>query len=148
MAREGGLGDAGFVVLVTRRDDAVAAVDGHGFVVTPAIEAPELAEAAGLDVNLFVKVEVDNVGGSHKARHLFGVALRFLVDEALGAEPACLLAIASCGNAALGAGVIARALDRPLKVFVPTGADPAVLGRTGGLGAALPAGGLTGGGAG
>ena len=135
VAREGGLGDAGFVDLVTRLDDAVAAVDGHGFVVTPAIEAPELAEAAGLDVNLFVKVEVDNVGGSHKARHLFGVALRFLVDEALGAEPACLLAIASCGNAALGAGVIARALDRPLQVFVPTWADPAVLDRLGELGA-------------
>ncbi len=37
------------------------------------------------------------------------------------------LAIASCGNAALAAAVIARAADRRLRVFVPVDADPVVL---------------------
>ena len=39
------------------------------------------------------------------------------------------LAIASCGNAALAAAVVARAGRRPLRVFVPAGAHPAVLER-------------------
>jgi threonine synthase len=38
-------------------------------------------------------------------------------------------AIASCGNAALAASVVARAVDRPLDVFVPTWADEAVIER-------------------
>lgn len=133
----GGLGDEWFVETVERLDAAVAAVDGHGFVVTPTVAMPTLAEATGLEVDLHVKIEVDNVGGSHKARHLFGVALQMLVDEALGAPVAHQLAIASCGNAALGASVIARALDRPLAVFVPTWADPPVVEALSDLGADL-----------
>ena len=39
------------------------------------------------------------------------------------------LAIASCGNAALAAAVVAAAGGRRLRVFVPTDADPAVLRR-------------------
>lgn len=126
-AQRGGLSDEQFVDLVEHLDEAVAEVDGTGFVITPTREMPGLAAAAGLDVRLHVKIEVDNVGGSHKARHLMGVAIQMLVDEALGAEPTGPLAIASCGNAALGASVIARALDRPLQVFVPTWADPPVI---------------------
>ncbi|MEM7143359.1 MAG: PLP-dependent lyase/thiolase [Actinomycetota bacterium] len=126
-ALAGGLSDEWFVDTVERLDAAVAAVDGHGFTVTPTHRMPELAAEAGLDVDLHAKVEVDNVGGSHKARHLFGVAVRMLVDEALGAPTPERLAIASCGNAALGASVIARALDRDLAVFVPTWADPPVV---------------------
>jgi len=135
----GGMSDDEFVELVENLDQAVADVDGAGFRVTPTTAMPELAAAAGLaeGVELFVKVEVDNVGGSHKARHLMGVALQMLVDEALGAEPSGQLAIASCGNAALGASVIARALDRPLQVFVPTWADPPVIDRLTALGADL-----------
>jgi threonine synthase len=137
-ARDGGLSDERFIDIVEQLDAAVAAVDGRGFVVTPTRSMPELAAAAGFDdVELFVKVEVDNVGGSHKARHLFGVALQMLVDEALGQEPSGPLAIASCGNAALGASVIARALGRPLQVFVPTWADQPVIDRLTTLGADL-----------
>lgn len=137
-ALAGGLTDAHFVDLVERLDAAVAAVDGHGFRVTPTVAMPDLAVAAGLsDVELFVKIEVDNVGGSHKARHLFGVALQMLVDEALGAPVSGPLAIASCGNAALGASVVARALDRELQVFVPTWADPPVVEQLTTLGADL-----------
>ncbi|HEX5949509.1 MAG TPA: pyridoxal-phosphate dependent enzyme, partial [Actinomycetota bacterium] len=47
------------------------------------------------------------------------------------------LAIASCGNAALGAAVVARAAERTLRVFVPTWADPVVLERLRALGAAI-----------
>src|SRR3972149_10617633 len=39
------------------------------------------------------------------------------------------LAIASCGNAALAAAVVARAADRRLQVFIPTVADPKVVAR-------------------
>lgn len=138
-AIKGGMSDEQFVDLVEELDAAVAAVDGRGFRVTPTSAMPDLATAAGFveSVELFVKVEVDNVGGSHKARHLFGVALQMLVDEALGAPPSGPLAIASCGNAALGASVIARALDRPLQVFVPTWADPPVIEQLTTLGADL-----------
>jgi threonine synthase len=137
-ARAGGLSDEQFVELVEELDAAVAAVDGHGFEITPTRLMPELASAAGFDdVELLVKVEVDNVGGSHKARHLMGVAIQMLVDEALGAAPGGPLAIASCGNAALGASVIARAMDRPLQVFVPTWADAPVVEQLNALGADL-----------
>jgi len=138
-ALAGGLSDEQFVDLVEKLDEAVAAVDGTGFRITPTSAMPSLAAAAGLadGIELFVKVEVDNVGGSHKARHLMGVALQMLVDEILGAEPSGPLAIASCGNAALGASVIARALGRPLQVFVPTWADPPVIEQLTELGADL-----------
>jgi threonine synthase len=135
VALAGGMSDDQFIAIVQDLDAAVAAVDGHGFRITPTVETPELATAAGLDVDLRVKIEVDQVGGSHKARHLVGVALHLLVDEALGAAPAERLAIASCGNAALAAGVIARALDRSLEVFVPPWADRPVIERLGDLGA-------------
>ncbi len=136
-ALAGGLSDNWFVETVEKLDAEVAAVDGHGFTVTPTAAMPELAAAAGLDVELHAKVEVDNVGGSHKARHLFGVTIAMLVDEALGAPIPDQLAIASCGNAALGASVIARALDRELSVFVPTWADPPVVAALTELGADL-----------
>ncbi len=133
----GGVSDAEFVDLVGRLDAAVAAVDGHGFEVTPVLDGSALAAAADLDVELWIKSEIDNVSGSHKSRHLFGVALHLLVDEATGAAPVGRLAIASCGNAALAAGVIARALDRTLDVFVPTWADQPVVDRLDELGAAI-----------
>ena len=119
--RNGRLSDERFVEIVTSLDHAISAIEGHGFVVTPVIDGSALAAAAGLDVELWIKSEAGNVGGSHKARHLFGVALHLLVDEALGALPADRLAIASCGNAALGAGIVAAALDRQLEVYVQNG---------------------------
>ncbi len=116
------------VETIRRVDAAVAVVEGHGFEITPFSPEAELAAAVGLDdsVELWVKNETNNVSGSHKARHLFGVAL----DEALrpdaGDGP---FAIASCGNAALGAAVIANAVDHPLQVFVPEWANEAVVAR-------------------
>jgi threonine synthase len=54
-----------------------------------------------------------------------------------GGSGARKLAIASCGNAALAAAVVARAGGRPLEVFIPTWADPKVVARLEALGARL-----------
>ena len=123
--REAGLDDDGFVQLVEELDRAVAAVDGRGFVVTPLASHPQLAAEAGLDVDLWVKDDTHNVSGSHKARHLFGALLHL----AIGGPDDGELAIASCGNAALAAAVVARAAGRALRVFIPTWAEPAVVSR-------------------
>ena len=112
-------------------DAAVAAVEGHGFEPTPFAPAPELAEAAGIgDAELWIKDETGNVSGSHKARHLFGVALAHRLEDSGGdGREAAPYAIASCGNAALAAAVVARAVGRPIDVFVPTWANEAVVDR-------------------
>ncbi len=127
--RAGDMTDAQWVEIVSTLDAAIADIEGHGFVETPVVEASGLAQAAGLDVELWVKAEPHNVGGSHKARHLMGVAIHLLVSEALGAPKVGRLAIASCGNAAMGAGVVAAAMQRPLDVFVPTWAEESVVSR-------------------
>ncbi|MDE0665013.1 MAG: pyridoxal-phosphate dependent enzyme [Acidimicrobiaceae bacterium] len=116
-------------------DEAVGAVEGRGFEPTPFGPAPELAAAAGIgDSELWVKDETGNVSGSHKARHLFGVALTHRLEDADAGTGAPPYAIASCGNAALAAAVVARAVGRPIDVFVPTWANEAVLSRISELG--------------
>jgi threonine synthase len=55
----------------------------------------------------------------------------------LPAEDGPELAIASCGNAALAAAVVARAGGRRLRVFVPTWADAAVVDRLRSLGSVI-----------
>jgi len=136
-ARAAGWSDDTYVAMVERFDDAVAAVDGHGFRVTPFARNAALSAALGLSAagGAWVKDETGNVSGSHKARHLFGTLLEL---EAGGiATPEVPLAIASCGNAALAAAVVARAANRRLLVFIPTDADPAVVARLRSLGAEL-----------
>jgi threonine synthase len=135
--RRRGWTDQQWVDLVRRLDDRVAEIDGTGFAATPLV--PLDGPFGGGEV--WAKVETANVSGSHKARHLFGVALALSADGAASAArpPATAdlaeLAIASCGNAALAAATIAAALGRPLRVFVPSTADPAVLDRLDHLGA-------------
>ena len=125
-AMAAGWSDARYVDVVRRLDDEVAAVDGHGFRTTPLVRQTALADAIGQTGGIWAKDETGNVSGSHKARHLFGLALHLLVDEV----PAdTTLAISSCGNAALAAAVVARAAGRPLAVHVPAWADPSVLDR-------------------
>ncbi len=115
--------DDDFVSSVREIDSAVAAVDGSGFMVTPAGWHDALA-GDGAPTRVFAKDETGNVGGSHKARHLMGLLIHLAVD-AVGAD--VRLAISSCGNAALGAATVARAAGRPIDVFIPTWADPAVV---------------------
>jgi threonine synthase len=123
-----GLTDAGVVDEIRRLDEAVARVDGRGFRVTPFGRDNELSALLGMraSAGTWVKDETGNVAGSHKGRHLFGTMLELRL---IGADRGRPLAIASCGNAALAAAVVARAADWPLMVFVPTEADPAVLER-------------------
>ena len=136
------MSDEVYVELVERLDDRVAAVDGHGFRVTPFYRSDALSTHFGFDSagGVWVKDETSNVSGSHKARHLMGVMIHLLVSEAAGiTDPASrpTLAIASCGNAALGAAVVAAAERWPLRVYVPSDADSSVLSRLADLGAAV-----------
>ncbi|MCQ3814754.1 MAG: pyridoxal-phosphate dependent enzyme [Acidimicrobiia bacterium] len=134
---ETGCSDEDFVALVRSLDESVAAVTGTGFVITPASWVKSLAGgsagaggATGADTSagaagaVFAKDETSNVGGSHKARHLMGLLLHLAVDAV---AQDVRLAIASCGNAALGAATVARAAHRPIDVFIPTWADPKVV---------------------
>lgn len=149
-ARALGWSDADYIRLVGQIDAAVAAVDGPGFRITPLARSASLSDALGFAAagGVWVKDETGNVSGSHKARHLFGTLLELAVEEArraasagpaAAAVPAAArapLAIASCGNAALAAAVVARAAERHLDVFIPRDADPAVVARLRSLGAA------------
>ena len=160
VARSIGWSDADYVALVERLDRSVARVDGHGFRVTPFARSDELSARLGFSDRggAWVKDETGTVSGSHKARHLFGTLLELEVEAAraarggsarvgsadaadAGTAPApgssAPLAIASCGNAALAAAVVARAAGRPLDVFIPTDADSVVVARLRDLGARL-----------
>jgi threonine dehydratase len=132
-----GRDDQSFVALVEALDGAVAQVAGHGFRVTPLTFFPTLDEAVGTRV--LVKDETANVAGSHKGRHLFGVLLLLRVLELLGHDVPGGLVIASCGNAAVAAAVMARAGGRHLTAFVPPDAPASVRERLAGLGAAVMA---------
>jgi len=141
LARSRGMSDADFVRLVLELDAAVAAVAGGGFRPTPFTPAPTLAARLG-GGEIWVKDETDNVAGSHKARHLFGIVLALEVAERTGLTSRAEtdrrgLAIASCGNAALAAAVIARATRRPLQAFIPRDANPRVVAELDRLGVAV-----------
>lgn len=132
--------DAGYRRLVERLDASVAAVDGRGFTVTPFFRSAELSAALGFAPGggVWVKNETGNVSGSHKGRHLMGVLIHLAVMEECGVlDPRARrdLAIASCGNAALAAAVLARAGGWPLIAFVPPDADHAIVRRLRELGA-------------
>ena len=142
LARSSGLPDSAWSDIVGGLDRALTAIDGHGFRVTPMASQHPLAEALGLSGTLWVKDETHNVSGSHKARHLMGVMLYLQVLEAAKLPAGETLrtrrlAIASCGNAALAAAVVARAADWPLDVFIPPDAEMSVKARLNELGAKI-----------
>lgn len=139
LARSNGMSDSDYVSLVRDLDAAVAEVDGRGFTTTPLARGSSLESELGLtEGEIWIKDETSNVGGSHKARHLMGIAISLAVADRIGqAETASPLAIASCGNAALAAAIVARAAGRPLRVAIPTWADPIVVARLQALGATL-----------
>lgn len=125
-ARVHGMSDEDYVSLVRELDSAVEAIDGTGFHTTPWEFSEELS--------VWLKDETGNVAGSHKARHLFGLALHIEVAERTGLVKSGSLgtvdrpfAIASCGNAALSAAIITRAWGRKLRVYIPTWADAGVV---------------------
>jgi threonine dehydratase len=152
VALANGMSDADYVALVEHLDEKLVASHGRGFRETPAARHAALSDALGFSgddppsgprsrvtapAGVWVKDETGNVGESHKARHLFGILIYLEVVARLGFGPAKEppLAIASCGNAALAAGVVAQAAGRELHVFVPPHADAEVLARLEKLGA-------------
>ena len=129
---EAGRSEDDFTATVERLDRRIAQIDGRGFRVTPTSVEGDLGARLGVEV--WVKDETGNVTGTHKARHLMGLALHL---EASGVAADRRLAIASCGNAALAAATVARAAGRRLDVFIPPWADERVVGALGALGAAV-----------
>ena len=137
-----GIADGRRAAIVAELDSRIAAVDGHGFVTTPFERADALSDELGFtgDGGVWVKDETHNVGGSHKARHLFPILLHLLAAEESGRAPwneRPALAIASCGNAAIAAATLAAAVAWPLRVFVPPWASASVTTTLRGLGAQL-----------
>jgi threonine synthase len=120
---DSGTTDEEIVSRIQSLDAAVGRVDSKGLRETPFFPSDELASSLGV-ARVWVKDETGNVAGSHKIRHLAGIELWLDLHLAV---PETRLAIASCGNAALAAAVVARATNRPLDVFVPPHAEPAVL---------------------
>jgi threonine synthase len=139
VARAIGWSDADYVALARDLDGRVAAIEGHGFLPTPLHRARALADRLGMSGALVVKDETVNVGGSHKARHLMGTVLELELAARLDGSAGSVrpLAIASCGNAALAAAIVAAAWGRPLLVFVPADANPSILARLRDLGATV-----------
>jgi len=137
-ARARGMTEDAAVTLALELDAAVVSSAGAGFSVTPFEPHPSLAAAVSeVPFRLLVKDETGQVSGSHKVRHLASILLHLLAAEALGLRGGVrpILAIASCGNAALAAAVLAHAVEWPLRVFVPPWADPAIIERLDQLGA-------------
>jgi len=137
-ARDAGLSDDAFVSIVRRLDEAIARADGRGFRVTPFSREASLERSLGFSGQgtLYVKDETRNVSGSHKGRHLLAPLVHLEIVRELGlSSNVPELVIASCGNAALAAAVLARAAEKPLRVFVPEDADPPVVARIRALGA-------------
>lgn len=120
---------------------ALAADVAAGFIVTPFAANEVLSNA--FDAEVWVKDETNNVGGSHKGRHLVSTMLHLRAAESLGLTPwssptdRSPLAIASCGNAAIAAATLAQRSDWPIEVFVPDWADRPTLDLLASLGATI-----------
>lgn len=131
-----GLGEATRIDIIASLDQAVEKVAGTGFSKTPLRRADALSDVLGFSTQggVWIKDETHNVAGSHKARHLFTELVYLLMAEQAGVAPWSgvdnrpLLAIASCGNAAIAASTLARAVQWPIAVHVPMGAQESVLG--------------------
>ncbi|MBU1897514.1 pyridoxal-phosphate dependent enzyme [Myxococcota bacterium] len=127
MARRFAMKDEDYLALVDDLDRAISAVYGHGFSDAPLRHSAALSARTQTELSLVS--EVEQVAGSHKARHLMGLAIHLEIVERLGWAEIPDLAIASCGNAALAAAVVAKAAGRRLRVFIPTDADPSIVER-------------------
>jgi threonine dehydratase len=130
-----GLDEATRIEIIASLDRAVEMVDGTGFRKTPLHRADALSDVLGFSAQggVWIKDETHNVAGSHKARHLFTELVYLLMAERAGVTPWSdvtdrpPLAIASCGNAAIAASTLARAMQWPIAVHVPVAAQDSVL---------------------
>jgi threonine synthase len=141
LGRAHGIADEELDEMVRKLAAAVEGTDGRRIAVTSFSRSDALSDALGFSPagGVWVKDETGNVGGSHKIRHLFNLMLALQVRARAGLPPAAdaPLAIASCGNAAWAAAILAKACGRRLDVYVPAGADEAVQERLRKLGAAV-----------
>ncbi|HND10072.1 MAG TPA: pyridoxal-phosphate dependent enzyme [Pseudomonadota bacterium] len=128
---------------VEKLTEQVTHLTGKSFSHTPLYRSDALSDWFGLSERggVYVKDETQNPGGSHKGRHLFGIMVELLVGEALSLAGSGThrppLAIASCGNAALAAAVVAKAAHWPLQVFIPDDAEASVVSSLRELGATI-----------
>jgi threonine synthase len=121
------LGHDRYRLVLERVTKQLQRMEGRDFKVTPLTDQPALASALGRTGRLWVKNETGNVTGSHKGRHLMATLLYLeALRELEGGGPKKVLAIYSCGNAALGAAAVARAGGYELHAFVPEDVDPTV----------------------
>ncbi len=113
--------------LAARLQASLATHEGAPLAETPLLETPDLAQTLGHTGPFRIKNETVQLAGSHKARHLAG-AMLFLQAVALakGENAKPVLAISSCGNAALAAATVARAAGYVLRAFVPEDVNPEV----------------------
>jgi threonine synthase len=131
-ARSHGMSDEETIALVRHTND--------GFRTTPLHRSVTLSDELGFASagGVWVKDETENVGGSQKARHLMSILLHLRAAETLGLAPWTSrpsLAISSCGNAAIAAATLARAVDWPIDVFIPEWAGGVVVDTLDSLGA-------------
>ncbi len=121
------LGPAGYGEMVGALSARLEELEGRCFEATPLVDAPALARALGSTGPLWIKNETGNIAGSHKGRHLMATLLYLEALRALDGQGAKkVLAIYSCGNAALAAAAVARAGGYELHAFVPAEVDPVV----------------------
>jgi len=121
------IGYARYRRILDAMTDRLLRLEGRDFDVTPLTEEPDLKASLGRSGRLWVKNETGNVTGSHKGRHLMGTLLYLeALRELKGETVKQILAIYSCGNAALGASAVACAGGYELHAFVPEDVDPTV----------------------
>ena len=137
MARAHGIEDQRFVDAARELDRRVRLVSGSGLEETSYLRSEAISQAVGCE-GLWIKDETGNIGGTHKGRHLASVLLWLLLERELeseGVDSPSPLAISSCGNAAWAAAILAKSVDWPLDVFVPSDAPRAAYERLSRLGA-------------
>ncbi len=121
------LGPDRYSQLLNRLTVSLERLEGRSFEATPLVAGSSLAHAIGRSGPLWIKDETDNIAGSHKGRHLMATLLYLEALRALdGGGAKHVLAIYSCGNAALAASAVARAGGYELHAFVPEAVDPVV----------------------
>lgn len=120
-------GDNAYLDILTHMDKQLESKEGSGFLVTPFAGAQKLGNAIGWQGQVWIKDETGHVSGSHKGRHMMGTMLYLealrKIHPAFGKK---VLAIYSCGNAALAAASVARAGGYELHTFVPENVNPGV----------------------
>jgi threonine synthase len=123
------LGPARYAQLLNRLTETLGRLEGRSFEATPLVAGSGLAHAIGRSGPIWIKDETDNIAGSHKGRHLMATLLYLeALRELDGGGPKSVLAVYSCGNAALAASAVARAGGYELHAFVPAEVDPVVAG--------------------